>query len=332
MLPTTELLKQEKFDSVIAILRAAEIISRDYPQGFLIAGVAFYNLTQYDSAIVYFRTAAEKAATKPALAKDRSDATLNLATTLQQVGRNEEAVVEFKKYLTWTPTDNKVKQALATSLRATGKTDEAAAIDKELLASSGSAGGAELTSYQLMTMGNSLFAAKRYDEAADAYLKLLAKEPNGRDALFNLANAYFAGGNGPKLVETAQKLLAVDPMNEDNHKLLSQGYKLQFDTTNMLNAINTLFMLTTNVTVTSFAPKKGSAKLIGTATGREALDVTGKVIPPAAATLVWEFLDASGTVVGTKEVTLPALQPSAKFDFTIDASGDGIVVWRYHRK
>ena len=332
VMPTTEMLKQEKFDSVVALLREASIISRDYPQGFLILGVAFYNLTQYDSAIVYFRTAQEKAGNKPALVRDRNDATLNLASTLQQVGRNEEAVVEYKKYITWVPTDNKVKQQLASALRATGKNSEASAIDQELLASSGTAGGADLTTFQLMTMGNSLFNEKRYAEAAGVYQKLLAKEPGSRDALFNLANAYFAGGDGPRLVTTAGQLLAVDPMNEDNHKLLSQGYKLQHDTTNMLKAIEKLFLLPTHIVVTSFAPKKGSAKLVGSATGREALDVTGKVVPPAAVTLVWEFLDVNGTVAATKEVTIPALQPGAKNEFTIDASGEGIVVWRYHRK
>jgi len=332
VMPTTELLKQEKFDSVVGLLREASIISRDYPQGFLILGVAFYNLTQFDSAIVYFRLSQEKAGNKPNLARDRADATLNLASTLQQVGRNEEAIVEYKKYLTGTPNDNKVKQQLASALRATGKNAEASAIDSELLASSGTAGGAELTSFQLMTMGNSLFGEKRYAEAAAVYQKLLVKEPGSRDAKFNLANAYFAGGDGPKLVATAQQLLAIDPMNEDNHKLLSQGYKLQNDTTNMLKAIEKLFLLPTHVVVTSFAPRKSNAKLVGSATGREALDVTGKVVPPAAVTLVWEFLDVNGTLVATKEVTIPALQPGVKNEFTVDVSGEGILVWRYRQK
>ncbi len=332
VMPTTDLIKQEKYDSAISLLRDASIISRDYPQGFLILGVAFYNLSQYDSAIVYFRKSKEAAGNKANLKQDRADATLNLASTLQQQGRNEEAIVEYRSYLAATPNDNKVKQQLASALRATGKTAEASAIDQELLASSGTAGGAELTPFQLMTMGNSLFGEKRYLEAAGAYQKLLAKEPGNRDAMFNLANAFFAAGDGPKLVSTAQQLLTIDPMNEDDHKLLSQGYKLQHDTASMLKAIEKLFLLPTNITVTSFAPRKGSTKLVGTATGREALDVTGKVVPPAAATLVWEFLDINGTVVATKEVEIPALQPSAKHELSVDVNGDGIIVWRYHRK
>jgi hypothetical protein len=51
-----------------------------------------------------------------------------------------------------------------------------------------------------------------------------------------------------------------------------------------------------------------------------------------AITLVWEFLDAKGNVVATQETAIPALQPSAKHEFTVDATGDGIIVWRYHRK
>jgi tetratricopeptide (TPR) repeat protein len=181
-------------------------------------------------------------------------------------------------------------------------------------------------------MGNSLFGEKRYLEAAGAYQKLLAKEPGNRDAMFNLANAFFAAGDGAKLVAAAQQLLTIDPMNEDDHKLLSQGYKLQNDTAKMLKAIEKLFLLPTNITVNSFAARKGSTKLMGTATGREALDVSGKVVPPAAVTLVWEFLDVNGAVVASKEVEIPALQPSAKHEFTVDVTGDGIIVWRYRHK
>ena len=42
----------------------------------------------------------------------------------------------------------------------------------------------------------------------------MAAQPYDRDALFNLANTYLAMKDGAKLLPTAQKLAAIEPMSE----------------------------------------------------------------------------------------------------------------------
>ncbi len=324
--PSSDLLHRQQFDSAIATLRLANIISRDYPQGFYNIGAAFTDTKQYDSAAYYFGVAAEKADSDPKFASTRDDAIFNLASLDQELGRHADAIVQFKKYLASHPDAADAKRSLAISERAVGDTAGANALQQEL-ASSGS-----LSSTELMTLGIQYYQQKKYTEAADAFQKVLAIEPGSHDALFDLANMYFALGDGAKLVATAKEALAINPLGEDDMKLLAQGYRMENDTTDLLKAYGDLAALTTAITVTRVTPGDSSATLAFTATGRGAQDASGNTIAPAPVTLVFEFTDSKGNVVATQEQAVPALQPNAKQDFTISASGSGISSWRYHVK
>jgi hypothetical protein len=55
-------------------------------------------------------------------------------------------------------------------------------------------------------------------------------------------------------------------------------------------------------------------------------------VPPAPVTLIFEFLNASGTPVTTTEVTIPVLMPGLPGPVNASVSGQGIVDWRYKLK
>ncbi len=58
---------------------------------------------------------------------------------------------------------------------------------------------------------------------------------------------------------------------------------------------------------------------------------TGKPIPPAPLTLVFEMLDKSGKTVTTQEVAFEPLAPDATKDFSFEAKGEGISSYKYSR-
>jgi hypothetical protein len=87
-----------------------------------------------------------------------------------------------------------------------------------------------------------------------------------------------------------------------------------------------------SVAVTEFAPAANGAAVKGTATGREAQDAKGKPVVAKAITLVFEFLDKTGTVVGNQEVQLPALKAGESQPVEAKAQGTGITAWRYKQK
>jgi hypothetical protein len=55
-------------------------------------------------------------------------------------------------------------------------------------------------------------------------------------------------------------------------------------------------------------------------------------VPPTPVTVIFEFLNASGSPVTTAEVTVPVLMPGLPGPVNASVSGQGIVDWRYKLK
>jgi len=322
--------KEEKNDSALALYRQANTIYRDKPIAFLNAGVIFANAGQADSAIFYFQKASEIAEQTNSV-EDRNLATRNWGALLQRTGRHQEAVPVLEKYVAWVPDDVDVKRALATSYRSIGQTDKAAAIEKEVgvdpaaASPAGSAAGAQ------MSAAIELYNAKKYGEAAAAFEQVIVIEPNNRDALYGLSNAYI-GLKSPKLADAAARLVAIEPLNDDAVRMLANGQRLAKKETLANKTAVRLIGMPTTIKVSQFAPTADAATITGTATGREAQTAQGKPVAPQPYTLVFEFLDAKGTVVANQEVPVPALKPEESQPIEAKAQGSGIAAWRYKQK
>jgi tetratricopeptide (TPR) repeat protein len=324
--------KAEKNDSALALYQQANTIFRDKPVAYMNAGVIFANSGQTDSATVYFQKASEIAERTNAV-EDRNAATRNWGASLQRSGKHKEAIPVLEKYVSWVPKDVEVKRALASSYRATGQNDKAAAIEKEVGAAPATAGApAAAATSGAMNAAIALYNEKKYDQAAAAFEKVVAAEPYHRDALFGLANSYIGLKNGPKLAETAARLADIEPMNAEIVRMLATGQRLaKKEAQANKTAIRVLSMPIT-VEVTQFAPTAQGATINATATGREAQTPQGKPVAAKPMTLVFELLDTKGTVVANQEVSVPALKPGQSHPIEVKAQGAGITAWRYKQK
>lgn len=323
----TEFLRAERYDSALALFREAAAISRDYPQGFYNTGVLFATTNQHDSSAFYFKLAVEKAGSDPRFAKDKLNAIINLASMYQALNRHAEAVVEFRTYLAAEPNDIQAKRAMASSLRLSGQAEEAGKIESAMLASAIADG--TVTASELMVIGVGLFQDKKYAEAGEAFSKALEKEPFNRDARFNLANVYLAQKNGPKLIETGHALLAMEPLNAINAKLVAEGHRAANEQDKLLAEVVKVMAMPTTMTVDYFRVRNEGAKVTATATGLDATTADGKSLPAAARTINFEFIDATGAVVASKEVAIPALAAGETHAIEIELKGAGITGWRY---
>jgi len=183
-----------------------------------------------------------------------------------------------------------------------------------------------------MAAGVNFYNGKKYADAATAFEKVVASEPYNRDALSNLSNTYLAMKNGPKLAETAAKLVAIEPLSENALKLLGEGHKQSGKVDLAVKTAEQVLALPVDVTASNFAVQGNQATLSLTATGRAAQTPAGKQIPPVPVSIVVEFLDAGGGVVATQEAQIPALKVDASQEVPVTAQGSGITAWRYKRK
>jgi tetratricopeptide (TPR) repeat protein len=322
--------KEQKNDSALALFREASIIYRDKPQAYAAAAVILANNKMDDSAIVYLQKAAD-IATAANMAEDRNLATFNLAAVLQRKNRNEEAAAALERYLGWVPKDVEAKRALAGIYRATGKLDKAKALEAEVGVAAPAAGSpaAGAGPSGAMTAAIALYNAKKYDSAATAFEKVVAAEPYNRDALYGLANSYIGLKKGPQLAQTAARLVAIEPLNDDVLRMLATGQRMAKKEVSANKTAMRVIAMPVSITVTEFAPAADGASVKGTATGRDAQNSRGKPIAPKPITVIFEFLDGKGTVVGNQEIQVPALKVGETHPIEAKAQGAGISAWRY---
>jgi tetratricopeptide (TPR) repeat protein len=312
-------------DSALALFKQAVIIHPEKSVSLLSAGILLAKVGQTDSSIVYFQRAAA-AAEREDLPDMRKQATRDLAAMLERAGRHQEAVAALEHYLAWQPDDHEVQRALALAYRAAGRTEEARALEAKL----GAAPTA--TPDDALRAAVSLYQEQKFAEAAAAFERAHAASPYNREALRGLAASYQELNDGPKLVDAAGKLVDVEPLNVDALRLLAVGYQLTNQPDRAMETARQLVGCVTAVSIDQFRITADSAVLTSTATGQAAESSTGKPTPPAATALVFEFLDAAGTVVSSKDVVIPALKPNETTPVSVRVPGKGIVAWRYRRK
>jgi tetratricopeptide (TPR) repeat protein len=99
-------------DSAIASFRRASALLPGEPTGIKYIATLYYNTGKADSAVVYFRKAANAAAKDPKFAQDRKDALYNLGRIQQSLGQLPEAQATYREYLGLFPNDAEIMAAL----------------------------------------------------------------------------------------------------------------------------------------------------------------------------------------------------------------------------
>ena len=331
--------EQKNLDSALALYRQAGVVYRKSPIAYYQAAAIFNEQGATDSAAAYYGKAVEASATVSDTIeqKIRNRSAFNRGALLLNAQKHAEAAAAFEQYLKWVPSDVEAKRGLAAAYRGQGQADKAQALEQEIVAAGGSsapggAPGGGAGTADLMNVGVNLYNDKKYAEAAEAFAKVAQAEPYNRDALFNLSNTYLALKDGTKLLATAQKLSALEPLNENSLKLVGEGYKQAKQVDEAVKVAEKVLALPVDIRVTDFSTGANAANWTATATGREAQTPTGKAIPPAPVAITVEFLDAKGTVVGSQDVQVPALPAGKTQELKATAQGSGIAAWRYKQK
>src|SRR5437899_4432431 len=99
-------------EPAIASFRRASAMLPGEPTGLKYIATLYYNTSKSDSALVYFRKAANAAAADPKFAQDRKDALYNLGRIQQSVQQLPEAQATYREYLSLFPNDAEIMAAL----------------------------------------------------------------------------------------------------------------------------------------------------------------------------------------------------------------------------
>lgn len=307
---------------------------RGLPHAFMNLGVLYANAGSNDSAATYFAAAVRSTEGDSTLVEERSALLLNLGTIYQRTGKHRDAVNTFGEYVRTNPDDDNVLRQLSISYRALDMVDSAEAVEGKLLAALSEMNLDDLDGQDLLAVGVSLFQAEQYARAADVFRRGVALNPYDRDALYNLANSYLALEDGPQLLTAAEQLRSMEPLNEDVLRLQGQALRLIGGREPELIAVaETLVGLPVSVEVNRVSYTATEGRVAGTLIGRAGMTPSGRPIPPAAFTLVFEFVDIQGNVVGSNTVEVPALTEGQEHPLALTAPVTRSVSgWRYRKQ
>ena len=340
-----QLINEDQLDSAEVLLAAASTIYDESPIPAYYRAMVAQKRSDPVAAAEHYR-AALGVATREAAAKDsnvariRRQALYNSAVLMTQQADALEgeqkkqmlaaSVGGLRAYLEEYPDDPQAPQAqaaLARALAATGDTAAVADIYDDMLESPD-----RYTDIQLFEAGTGAFRANRREDAVKLFESGLAKNPYYRDALFNLANTYFATEQGDKMLAVTRRLVAVDPSNPDNWRLMAGAFQLSSRGTkdaklkkaqqdSILKYLEKEKDLPVRVTFSGFEHDGARHVLRGTIENRTQKEGTYSV--------KFEFLDSQGNVVATKTADVGPVPASARKDFTVEVNQTGIVAFRY---
>lgn len=326
--------------------------------------------TRMDSAAKYFRLAVP-AASDPKYAKDKRDAFFNVARVYHAGKRYDEAKAAYLEYLApgAYPNDVQAMASLAGIYLNGGKRDSAMAWYDSITTHAAPASADELfgaaqsvlsavpespdtaamdascakaqkkksptlTARQIAARCQPAAAdtMRKFHELADPQYRLVAqtyeaglkKNPYYRDALYNAAGISYLIGDTSKVLPLAQRLYAVDPMNRLTLAKIAGGWQLLGKKDSVLYYLTLADSLPVEVTVGNFTTSDKGAQV-------EGLFTNFRSKPSAPLKIVFDFFDATGTVVASQPEDVPGLDAGANQSFKIAVDRPGIVAWRYKR-
>lgn len=321
-------------DSAKVVYLGATRAYRGLPHAFMNLGVLYANAGNNDSAATYFASAVRATEGDSTMLEERSALLLNLGTIYQRMGDHRAAVNTLGEYARGNPDDDNVLRQISVSYRALDMVDSAEAVESRLLAALSEMNLDDLDGQDLLAVGVGLFQAEQYARAADVFRRAVVLNPYDRDALYNLANSYLALEDGPQLLTASVQLREMEPMNEDVLRLQGQALRFIGGRDNELIAVaEALVGLPVSVEVSRVSYTATEGRIAGTILGRAAMTPESRPIPPAPLTLLFEFLDIQGNVVGTATVEVPALTEGQAHQLSLTAPvSRGVSGWRYRKQ
>lgn len=327
-----------QLDSAEILARRSLLIYRS-PFGYNTLALVAQNRNQTDSAVHYFNltVASAQGDTSATVVKMRRDAMYavavlrtNAVATVPEAQRPAEyakVATLWRAVIADNPDNVNAKSALASALAATGDTQAIAGLYAEMLANP-----AKYQDWQLFEAGVGAARAKQPADAIKLFEAGLAQNPYFRDGLFNVATTYAQLKDGDRTIAAARRLIAVDPSNPNNYRLLARGHQLRLEgltdakakkvvQDSLLAALQLSQSMPVRVSFTQFDhvgakhTLTGMVENLGTAAGSYELKM--------------EFLDKAGAVVASQTATVGPVAPKTGKPFTIEVSQAGVVAYRY---
>jgi tetratricopeptide (TPR) repeat protein len=344
----------QQIDSAEALVRRSLMIYDDYPVayfGYNILGNIQQAKDDMPAAISSFKKVAELMKGDTSVVAERKTTMILVAQLMIDQSEKQdsaarassmnEVVTYLQEYLKEFPGDMKAQSAIATAQLKSGDVTAARRLFDEMLANPD-----KYTDLNLLEAGVGAARANQNAMAAQLFEAGLKKNPYSRDGLFNLATVYSDTTLGKinQMPEVLKRLNEVDPENPDNAQLAAlywqarartlrapaEGKDLPDPAAVAFKAANDSLLFyyerfqnaKTKVTFNLFSHDEGRHVLAG------AIENRGD--EEKSYTLKFEFMDAAGKVVDTREVAVEGVRGKSSKPFRVELTDKpGVAAFKY---
>ena len=344
----------QQLDSAEALVRRSLMIYDNYPVAYFghnILGNVQQSKDDMPGAIASFKKAADLMKGDTSAVADRKTMMILVAQLeIDQAEKLEgeaktkamnDVVTYLQSYLTEFPGDMKAQSAIATAQLKSGDIAAARRLFDEMLSNPD-----KYTDLNLLEAGVGAARANQNAMAAQLFEAGLKKNPYSRDGLFNLATVYSdsAVGKMDQMPDILKRLNALDPENPDNAQLAAlywQGRARQlrapaegkdlpdpaavaFKVANdsLLHYYEKFQNAKVKVTFNLFSHDEGRHVLAGS--------VENRGDEEKSYTLKFEFLDANGQVLDTRDVAVEGVRGKGSKSFRVELTDKpGVAAFRY---
>jgi tetratricopeptide (TPR) repeat protein len=345
---------QHNIDSAETVARRAIEVYGNYPLTYIALNVlGNAQQTQDDNAgaIKSFRRMVDLMKADTSLTEERKTNALLVASLMTSEGEKlegdarkaamAEVVSYLEDYLKEFPGDVQAQSAEARAQLLSGDAATAKKLFDDM-----SANPDKYTDIQLFEAGVGASRAELNESAAKLFEEGLKKNPYSRDGLFNLAAVYDNLGQTDKLPAVLNRLVAIDPENPDNYQLWARYYQArakalkpaadaktdpaadaawQAANDSLFKSFSRYSDAPVRVSFSLFSHDsrdKGHHTLAGT--------IENRTDQPKSYTLKIDFMDASGTVLDSREVPVDSVDAKGSKSFKVEVTDKpGIVAFKY---
>ncbi len=328
-----------QYDKADSLAQHAVTIYQQSPYVYNVLGGVAVKHNDFPAAEQAYQKVMTLSGSDTTYRKLKNSAMYNYAVVLSQIAdatsgsdkkvKGDSAVAAWKAYQQANPSDPNAQAGLTHALQASGDTAAAAQLFADMLANP-----SKYTDIQLFQGATQAAQANRENDAIRLFQAGLKINPYFGDALHYVANAQFNGGQVDSLMPTVHRLIAVDPNNPDNYRLLAGAFQLrqrQAPRTDnklraalgdsILAALNRYEHPKVKMTITKFV-HDGEKMQVG---GRiENLTDSSKTYTPK-----FSFVDAGGNVVATADASPVTVPAKGTGTFEVSSTVPGAVAYKY---
>ncbi len=341
----------QNVDSALKLARRGLSVYDDYPLAYIaynIQGNSLQTKDSLDAAVASFTKMADLMKGDTALVEERKNVMSGVSSVLlaqaeglegaAKTAKVAEATAFLQKYLEEFPGDPKAEAALARAQIMSGDPTAAERVFGQMVANPD-----KYNDQQLFEAGVNAARADKAKEAVALFEAGLKKNPYSRDALFNIALTQQKLENHAEAEKYLRELVKIDPENPEVYQVFALNYqslaKKAKDAAAKKPATSpeAKNYAAMNDSLLHYfkryqeAPVKVSFNLWSHDGTKHVLAGNLENLTDAAKsyTLKFEFLDATGNVVTTKDAVLDAVGAKASKGFRVEAEGEGVVAFRY---